>query len=104
MMSAQALEASYGLVASSGMSSVYGSLGWVPYALSLEATTTRSIVLLLRHDSSTVQVPRMFESKVETGARLAGPTIAWAARWKQVSISYSLMARSISAGSVISPW
>ena len=39
----------------------------------------------------------MFVSKVETGLRLAMPTIVCAARWKTVSISYSPSTRSTTA-------
>ena len=49
-----------------------------------------------RQASSSAQVPWMFVSKVETGLRLAMPTIVWAARWKTVSTSYSPRARSSS--------
>ena len=56
-----------------------------------------------RQASSSAQVPWMFVSKVETGLRLAMPTIVWAARWKTVSISYSPRARSSSAWSRTSP-
>src|SRR5579883_637340 len=66
--------------------------------------TTRVMVLLSRQASSRFQVPLMFDSKVERGERLATPTIACAARWKQVSTSYSLIARSTSAKSAIEPW
>ena len=56
-----------------------------------------------RQASSIVHVPRMFVSNVDTGPRLATPTIAWAARWKTVSTSYSPSTRSISAASQTSP-
>src|SRR6266849_4703375 len=45
----------------------------------------------------------MLDSKVDSGDRLATPTIAWAARWKTVSTSYSLMARSTTPGVLILP-
>ncbi len=38
----------------------------------------------------------MLESKVETGLRLATPTMAWAARWNTVRISRSPSTRSTS--------
>ena len=45
----------------------------------------------------------MLVSKVETGLRLAMPTMVWAARWKTVSISYSPRLRSSSSRSQMSP-
>ncbi len=45
----------------------------------------------------------MFASNVETGERLATPTIVCAARWNTESTSYSPSARSISAPSQTSP-
>ena len=70
---------------------VVGAVGLVGAATTTRPTPAR------RHASSTVHVPRMLASKVETGERLATPTIVCAARWKTVSTSYSPSARSISA-------
>ena len=49
---------------------------------------------VLRHASSNVYVPRTFESHVDSGERLAMPTIVWAARWNTALTLYSLRIRS----------
>src|SRR3954452_7880606 len=84
--SAHAFDTSYGYDGSSGWSSRYGRVSTSPYALSEEATTTDSTrsptTPAARTASSSVYVPRTFDSKVASGERLATPTRAWAARWK----------------------
>src|SRR5687768_10024470 len=85
------------------MSSSYGSSGWAPYALSLDAVTTCSTRGARRTASSTAHVPAMLASNVLAGLRLATPTWLCAARWKTVRTSYSLSIRSTSAWSFTSP-
>src|SRR4051812_47967299 len=56
-----------------------------------------------RQASSSDQVPWILASNVETGLRLAMPTIVCAARWKTISTSCSPSARSRRARSQTSP-
>src|ERR1035437_6062608 len=103
MRSAQDLLTSYGCSPCNAASSSYGSSSWSPYALSLEAMITAFVSGLRRAASSSAHVPRMLVSSVEMGFRFATPTIACAARWKTVSISYSPSERSSTSWSRTSP-
>src|SRR5262252_5929269 len=84
--SEHSFDVSYGYFASSGVTSVYGSVSASPYALSDDATTMRRTDSpIRRHASSTVYVPRTLDSKVSYGSRRAAPTCVCAARWNTVS-------------------
>src|SRR5271154_3358805 len=103
MRSAHDLLTSYGKRPTRGASSVYGSFGWTPYALSEDARTNCFIFGLRRAASRSAHVPAMFVSNVEVGLRLATGTVVCAARWSTVSTSYSPRTRSRRVPSRTSP-